>query len=167
MRDIEQLQRQQTEPATEAVVSECFIHSYYSSGISPFSSISGRNHVAASMCEESTLQYICTIVYVYTLWHDKQIYIQHFKIMKNVQPGHLYFPVLSLSRTLRLPSSSSSRQRKEEFNYIFLGKTYTKLLGRILRARRGSCRTCSMTWMWRWGRLGGCAVVAVLITFSF
>lgn len=140
MRDIEQLQRQHTEPATEAVVSECFMHSYYSFGIWPFSSISGRNHVAACVCEECTI-HMCVCVYI--LWHDKQIYIQHFKIMKNVQRGHLHFPALSLS--LRLPSSTSStRQRKEEFNYIFLGKTYTELLGRILRER-----TCSMTWMWR------------------
>lgn len=72
MRDIEQLQRQQTEPATEAVVSECFMHSYYSFGIWPFSSISGRNLVAACMCEECT---ICTYVCVYKLWHDKQIYV--------------------------------------------------------------------------------------------
>lgn len=109
MRDIEQLQRQQTDPATEAVVSECFIHSYYSSGIWPCSSISGRNHVAACECEESTLQYICTLVYVYILWHDKQIYIQHFKIMKNVQPGHLYFSLHSPPSVIVIVTAKEGR----------------------------------------------------------
>lgn len=123
MRDIEQLQRKQTEPATEAVVSECFIHSYYSSGIWPFSSISGRNHVVACVCEESTLQYICTIVYVYILWHDKQIYIQHFKIMKNVQPGHLYFPVLSLALSAFRHRHRHGKGRKNLITYFLVKRT--------------------------------------------
>lgn len=45
------------------------------------------------VCVKNAL-YICVCVYI--LWHDKQIYIQHFKIMKNVQRGHLHFPALSL-----------------------------------------------------------------------
>lgn len=130
MRDIEQLQRQHTEPATEAVVSECFMHSLYSFGIWP----------GEIMWLFAYVKNGCAILYyIYIVWHDKQIYIQHFKIMKNVQPGHLH---------ISLSLSSSLWQRKEEFNYIFLGETYTELLGRILRASRGSCAECgSMMWL--------------------
>lgn len=84
MRDIEQLQRQHTEPATEAVVSECFMHSLYSFGIWP----------GEIMWQFACVKNGCAILYYfYIVWHDKQIYIQHFKIMKNVQPGHLHFPL--------------------------------------------------------------------------
>lgn len=95
MRDIEQLQRERTEPATEAVVSESFMHSLYSFGIWPHSSSrDARNHVAVCVCEACA---------AYKYYGTMSKYIQHFKIMKNVQPS-----LSSLRRPLS-PSLTSLR----------------------------------------------------------
>lgn len=47
-------------------------------------------------CVKNAL-YVHMCVYINSGTISKYMYIQHFKIMKNVQPGHLHFPAHCLS----------------------------------------------------------------------
>lgn len=109
----------------------------------------------------------CAIPYnIYIVWHDKQIYIQHFKIMKNVQPGHLHFAPAPSPSPSRRHRHRCGKGRKNLITYFLAKRTRTP------RAHLAGKSTvvCSM---WQHDVVAAvpaaaaAPAAAALITFSF